>query len=212
MFRELLNDKIGNILLLLAKEVSDLYLTKALKLLYIIDETAVKETGVPVTWLDHKIWKFGPVAEEIYDEIKYKKFESFNGNQFNLNQYIAFENTQNPINEERDSILIKTKGDNIKEEIFSDYEIDLLKRVLKEYGKYSRRELKDMLHKEDSLWNQCVKKEKIQFSIGLNGYRSNYSIDFTSLLKDDYYKQQAYKSALASLTFQFSLHSDPVSV
>ena len=70
MFRKVLNDKIGNLLVYLAQNISDLSMTKALKLLYIIDETSMKESGVPVTWLEYKVWEKGPVAQEIYDEIR----------------------------------------------------------------------------------------------------------------------------------------------
>ena len=41
MFRKVLNDKIGNLLVYLAQNISDLSMTKALKLLYIIDETSM---------------------------------------------------------------------------------------------------------------------------------------------------------------------------
>ena len=47
-------------------------MTKALKLLYLIDETAVRQSGSPITWLEYKVWKNGPVASEIYFEFKLK--------------------------------------------------------------------------------------------------------------------------------------------
>ena len=52
--------------------------TQLIKLLYLIDETAIKANGIPITWLDYKAWQFGPVAPETY-YIKYKKsvFDSF---------------------------------------------------------------------------------------------------------------------------------------
>lgn len=211
MFRELINDKIGNILLLLGNKVSNLYLTKALKLLYIIDEIAVKETGVPITWLDHKVWKFGPVAEEIYNEITLCKTESFKGNEFSLDDYVLVEKVQNPQNLLEESILIKPRDRVFDENKFSEFEIDIFRNVITNYGRLSCEDLVKILHKEGSLWDQCVKKAKIQFSIGLNGFRSNFSIDFTTLLQDDLQKQESYKSALASLNFQQSLYLEPAS-
>jgi 1-deoxy-D-xylulose 5-phosphate reductoisomerase len=65
-------------------------LTKAIKLLYIADEKAIKETGVPITWLNYKAWKFGPVPEDIYNKVKLahnlQKSSPilFNASQFNL--------------------------------------------------------------------------------------------------------------------------------
>ncbi len=74
MFRRILNNKIGNILAYMATQTEPLYMTKALKLLYIIDETAVRQSGSPITWLDYKVWKNGPVSHEIYNELRHNQF------------------------------------------------------------------------------------------------------------------------------------------
>ena len=71
MYRTILNDKIGNLLSYLTLKNSSLSLTKALKLLYLIDEISVLESGSPITFLDYKVWENGPVAHELYDELKY---------------------------------------------------------------------------------------------------------------------------------------------
>ena len=68
-------EKIGNLLIYIASNIKPLYHTQLLKLIYLIDEEAVKEDGVPITWLDYKVWKFGPVAQEAYD---LKSGSSFN--------------------------------------------------------------------------------------------------------------------------------------
>jgi len=59
MFRAQLNSKIGNLLNYLSTRIPNLNMTKALKLLYLIDETSYMRTGVPVTWLDYKVWEMG---------------------------------------------------------------------------------------------------------------------------------------------------------
>ena len=99
MYRELLNHKIGNILLYFANEINPLYLTKAIKLLYILDETSVKEIGAPVTWLDYKVWKLGPVPESIYEDIN--SFKSDNCSCSQIFKYINVEKTINPYDEEK---------------------------------------------------------------------------------------------------------------
>ena len=71
MFRNQLNNKIGNLLSYLSTQIPNLSMTKALKLLYLIDETSYMQTGVSVTWLDYKVWEMGPVAEELYNELRY---------------------------------------------------------------------------------------------------------------------------------------------
>ena len=50
----------------LSERISPIYHTQLIKLLYLIDEEAVKDDGVPVTWLDYKAWQYGPVAPDTY--------------------------------------------------------------------------------------------------------------------------------------------------
>src|SRR5688572_1795279 len=88
MFRTQLNSKIGNLLNYLSARISNLNMTKALKLLYLIDETSYMRTGVPVTWLDYKVWEMGPVAEELYNELRYDQSIIQNGEAINLEQFI----------------------------------------------------------------------------------------------------------------------------
>ena len=52
-------DKIGNLMVYLSERISPIYHTQLIKLLYLIDEEAVKDDGVPVTWLDYKAWQYG---------------------------------------------------------------------------------------------------------------------------------------------------------
>jgi uncharacterized phage-associated protein len=76
-------DKVGNLIIYLVDEIKrkyrqPLYITKLLKLLYIIDETSVKETGVPVTSLDYKVWRMGPVAYAVYSDFTHNNSEKLN--------------------------------------------------------------------------------------------------------------------------------------
>ncbi len=91
MFRTQLNNKIGNLLNYLSTQIPNLSMTKLLKLLYLIDETAYFRTGVPVTWLDYKVWEMGPVAEELYNELRYDQSLIQNGEKINLEPFIFTE-------------------------------------------------------------------------------------------------------------------------
>jgi hypothetical protein len=71
-------DKIGNLIIYLVDKINEIYrqkvyLTKLLKVLYIIDETAIKETGAPVTGLDYRVWKMGSVAFDVYRDLMHEK-------------------------------------------------------------------------------------------------------------------------------------------
>jgi len=59
MFRQLLNHKIGKLIAHIAGEIEDFSMTKLLKLLYLIDETAYASTGAPITWCDYRFGKRG---------------------------------------------------------------------------------------------------------------------------------------------------------
>ena len=201
MFRKVLNDKIGNLLVYLAQNISDLSMTKALKLLYIIDETSMKESGVPVTWLGYKVWEKGPVAQEIYDEIR----DDVLGNNKNisLHKYIGIKTAKNPVNSTcADARYIKAKR-SFDDSEFTDYEMSLIEGIVAKYKSYTVQQLIDLLHTDNSLWSQQVKKNKLDFK--LQGGRSNYSIPLNDLLKSKEEKQQVYMSAYESLLFEESI-------
>lgn len=96
MFRNLVNDKIGNLLNYMSNKIPNLTMTKALKLLYLIDDTAYKRTGVSVTWLDYKVWKMGPVAEELYNELRYDQKLVQDGRPLNLESFILTTKAETP--------------------------------------------------------------------------------------------------------------------
>lgn len=111
MFREIQNEKIGNMLIYLAQKIeTPLYKTKALKLLYIIDEIAIKEAGVPVTWLEYKAWQFGLVAEDIFNDVEHIANST-------LNSFIIVEKGISTFAEENDTKIIKPKKEFDKERV-----------------------------------------------------------------------------------------------
>src|SRR5690554_525756 len=62
-------DKVGNALIYLSQKIKPLSKTKALKLIYILDELSIKKSGIPFFNLKYKVWKFGPVSEEIFIDL-----------------------------------------------------------------------------------------------------------------------------------------------
>jgi len=207
MFREILNEKIGNIFLILSKKIPDLNLTKALKLLFLIDEASVKRTGVPITWLDYKVWKFGPVPEEIYNEIKKDIIETVNSQPLTIKEYVKWSKISNPVEPDKDAFLIQpidyAKEVNIN--IFSDYELELVNEIIDTHGNKSATELKDITHKEGSLWKEIVDANNLEKYFDIYSYTSPYNIDFVKLIKDDDLKLTNLKNSNETLLFQSSL-------
>jgi uncharacterized phage-associated protein len=191
MFGNLKTEKIGNLLIYLAQNIDKLYKTKALKLLYIIDETAIKTYGVPVTWLEYKAWVHGPVAEEIFDNVNNIENSPFK-------EYISVEKP-----EKNNSLLIANKKFDDGE--FSDAEMDLIDKIIKEYGNFSATELVDLLHQENTLWHRAVNTHNLDTVFALQNGKSNCVLEFATLLADDKMKQGIYKAAFDALEFHQSL-------
>lgn len=204
MFRQILNDKIGNLLVYLADHINDLSLTKALKLLYIIDETSVKETGVPVTWLEYKVWEQGPVAPEIYEEIQ--RGTTCGPKTEIVGKYINITVTDNPVNQSATPSKYISSDKTFDDSEFTDYEIELLDRIIKKFGNQSAKQLVKHLHSANSLWES--EKIKNQLDFDLQGGISNVSIPLNTLIKDDLKKQEIYASAFESLSFETSLQNN----
>ncbi|HEY4335985.1 MAG TPA: Panacea domain-containing protein [Puia sp.] len=171
-------------------------MTKALKLLYLIDETAYVSTGVSVTWLDYKVWEMGPVAEELYNELRYDQSILQNGEPINLESYIETEKSDG-INGQP-QIIIRPKG-KFQLDDFSAYEAELIDNVIDRFGTYTAKQLINLLHEENTLWHKYVSDNELKLNFQVYGKKSNHVIDFATLIKDDPIKQLAAQSAFESM-------------
>jgi uncharacterized phage-associated protein len=204
MFRRILNNKIGNILAYMATQTEALYMTKALKLLYIIDETAVRQSGSPITWLDYKVWKNGPVAHEIYYELRNNQFVTYNESPINLNNFIAVKRSLN--GKIPNQIDVKINAINTADfNQFSEFEEDIVKSVISEFGHLNSTQLIDLLHEQGSRWHTIVTKFNLEEHFKVRSNTSDYSIDFVDLIEDDEFLKLAAQSAFESLAFQDNL-------
>jgi uncharacterized phage-associated protein len=199
MFRNQLNSKIGNLLNYLSKQIPDLSMTKALKLLYLIDETSYMETGVSVTWLDYKVWEMGPVAEELYNELRYDQSLLQGGEAINLEEFI--ETAKMDGFGGQTQIIIRPKG-NYRLDDFSSYEKELIDNVIDRFGTYTAKQLINLLHEENTLWHKYVSDNDLKLNFKVYGKKSNHTIDFAELIKDDPIKQMAAQSAFESMQMQ----------
>lgn len=197
----LAQDKAFNALLFFAERIKPLYLTKAIKLLYMADEQAIRGSGVPITWLDYKAWKFGPVPEEIYNNIK----QTANLQLLGESDCIIFtlKVAESPADLPEGLVLRPVKS--FDDDHFSDYEIDILQNVIDKYGRLTSEQLVDMLHQEGTLWHKVVKANNLQQQFELKSNRSDYVIELTDLLDTDY-KKAAFEVAYQSHLMQQNLN------
>ena len=145
--------------------------------------------------MDYKAWKFGPVAEDIFNNVEHIENST-------LNSFIVVEKGVSVFLEENDTKIIKPKKifDNGK---FNNYEMKLMDKVIKKYGKFSGKKLVNLLHKEGSLWDKAVKELELSFK--LHNGKSNHILELSNLLKDDEPKQFTYQIAFEALQFQQDL-------
>ncbi len=200
MFRNQLNEKIGNLLNFLSKRIPNLSMTKALKLLYLIDETAYIRSGSPITWFDYKIWEMGPVAEELYNELRYDQSILQNGEPINLSKFIKTEEIDS-FDGRTKIITILPKGEYDFGQ-FSSFEQELIENIVDRFGTYSAKQLIDLLHESNTLWHKGVIDNNLQLNFKVYGKKSNHTIDFAELIKDDTMLQMAAQSAFESMQMQ----------
>jgi len=144
--------KVGNLIHYIAKKSGEIYLTRLLKILYLIDEKSVQEIGVPVTPFEYRVAENGPMIVELWHDLKSKNsFSHFISVDFSA-QYEGYR--------------IKAKSTNDTNlNRFSEYELELIDEILMKYRDYSTEELIEFIHeKESSLWKDIVYKKSINFN------------------------------------------------
>jgi uncharacterized phage-associated protein len=176
-------DKIGNLIVLLADRLKPLYHSKLIMLLYLIDEEAVKDGGIPITWLDYKVWQYGPVALETY-------FIQEEPNIFD--SYIEK-------SKKTDATIIKPRV-SFDDSEFSDYDLEIIERVITKFGHMTSKDLVKLTHKEGTLWDIAKKENHINFDA--SNTTSDYSLDFTRIISDDELKLSNFKGAKETMMFR----------
>lgn len=191
----LAQNKAFNALVYFAERIKPLYLTKAIKLLYLADEFAIKDSGVPITWLNYKAWKYGPVPEEIWNKVK-----SAANLETDIIDQISVTSAPSHL---PDGIILEPRKE-FDDAQFSDYEIDILDDVIKKYSRYSAEQLVEILHAEGSLWHKVVEKNNLQQQFVLKSNRSDFVVEFTDLLDTDF-KRSAFEVAYQAYLMQANL-------
>lgn len=171
-------DKIGNSMIFLSKEIPNISKTKMLKLLYLLDEFSIKNSGIPFFNLQYKAWKLGPVAEEIFIELSDKPLR--------LGKYINIQNT------EKGSIILP-KSDFCDDE-FSDNDIELLEYIAKKFKDVSAKQLIDYTHRPNSPWRNTVEENGV-YDLLEQGNINNTEIviDMSCLVSHDECKKSIFE-------------------
>ena len=180
---------VGNLIILLAKKCAPLYQTKLIKLLYLIDEEAIRERGIPITWPDYKVWQFGPVDPAVF----YIR---------NFSEYISSETTTS-IDGNAATTIISPKKE-FDDDEFSEYDLEIIEKTLVKYQNKTANELVNITHKVGSPWDLTKKENDLDFSIA---NISDVSIDMSRIVKNDPVKYANYKEAYEGMSFMSVLKS-----
>ncbi|MBE7633988.1 Panacea domain-containing protein [Tenacibaculum finnmarkense] len=176
-------DKLGNTLIYfqekLGKEISK---TKAIKLLYFLEEFSIKKHGQPFLGLEWEVWHLGPVSEDLYAEIN---------EPYMLNEHIKHAHING-----LDGCFIEPKHSFIDDE-FSDIDIELMDILIENLGHLNATELIEQTHLPHTLWYKIAKENNLLESFANKTRRTtDFKINLSDLLSQE--KQETYKIYLES--------------
>lgn len=186
---------IGNVLAYMAERIPDLSLTKALKLLFILDREAILATGVPVTWLKYQAWRQGPVAREVYNDAVFNEHVCLRGKEYTIRNYVEVD--PKLVRGEVKRYLRLKEGYKSSLRRLSPEQKQILESVLKTHGNKLAKTLVDHLHEPGSIWKQVVERNKISFSEGSGA--SDYPVDLSELNRGNPMWDAMYKDAEEAL-------------
>ena len=170
-------DKIGNTLIYLSEKLGNLSKTKALKLVYILDELSIIKSGIPFFNLKYKVWKFGPVSEEIFIDLSEEPSI--------LKDYIS----TNAVDKKTVIEPVAKFNDNE----FSDNDIDLLDYVIHAFGEKSAKELVSYTHRPNAPWyNAAVQNSVLDLLNNEEINNTELIVDMGSLISHDERKKAIY--------------------
>lgn len=170
-------EKIGNTLIYLQEKIGEqLSKTKAIKLLYFLEEYSIKKYGRPFLGLEWEVWHLGPVSEDLYAEIN---------DPFMLNEHIKI----SPVTG-LDGSFIEPKHAFVDDE-FSDSDIQLMDILVENIGHLNASQLIDKTHMPHTLWYKIAKEKNLLESFSNKSRTTtDFKIDLSELLSED--KQEIY--------------------
>lgn len=174
-------NKVGNTVVYLSTRIDKLSKTKLLKLLYILDELSIKKNGIPFLNLKYKVWKFGPVSEELFIDLS---------SEVKLLAGYIEKHTQGD-----DNYVVPIAEFNDDE--FSELDIELMDDVIRRFGQRSARELITYTHRENSPWRNTASEKNVLGMLESEVINNTeYAIDLSQLIAHDARKLEIYTDYL----------------
>lgn len=140
---------------------------------------------MPVTGLDYRVWKMGPVAYAVYADLAHN----------NAEQLGSFAEAKTKAGDAESKKIESTNRFDDAE--FSDYEMNLIDSVIDKYGVLDGNALVGLLHEEGSLWKNIVDDKGLAQKFETES-TSPFKIDLRLLIADDPQKLERYNTAQES--------------
>jgi len=154
-----------------------------LKLIYILDELSIRKSGLPFLNLKYKVWKFGPVSEDLFIDLSSPPTI--------LKGYI------NRMLNDEGNLIIQPIVD-FNDDEFSQNDLELLEYVADEFGSKSAEELVLYTHRKKSPWHNTAKENSIlELLENETISHSEFIIDLSQLVSHDARKKALYEEYLA---------------
>ena len=174
---EATKDKLGNTLIYMAERVADLSKTKALKLLYLMEERMVLKYHVPFLGIPYEVWQAGPVAKDVFIDLS--------DGPYLLKDYIKTDLVCSA------TYLVAVKP--FCDDEFSECEIAMMDDILNKYGKMTAADLVNETHKKGTLWYQEASQNGLLEAFQNHECNnSDLKIDFTKAMAPcaaEYYQE-----------------------
>ena len=183
-------EKVGNTLIYFAERVPDLSKTKLLKLIYLLEETAIKTYARPVLNLDFEVWHLGPVAKDLFVDLSSNE------------PHLLKDYVETSLDDEGRAYVSAKKPFDDGE--FSDNEISLMDNVIDHFGTCTAKELVFLTHRPHSPWTMTAQKNGVlEGLLAEKIMTTDYQVDFSSLLDDE--GKQRYADHIEYLAMSKSL-------
>lgn len=174
-------EKLGNTLVYLTQGMP-LGKTQILKLIYLLDEYAIKITGVPFFNFDYKAWKLGPVKQDLFVDLSNSQPIIFKG-------FIKAKGQK----------FIPVEGIDFIDDEFTDFEMELLEQIKSKYATKYAKALVRETHKEGRPWDKAVRANGLlELYNGGRANISDVSVEMASLVESDPLKLNRYKEYLSN--------------
>jgi uncharacterized phage-associated protein len=170
--------KIGNTIVYLSQHIPNLSKTKLLKLLYILDELSIKKSGIPFLNLKYKVWKFGPVSEELFIDLS--------------SEPALLKNFISKSDDADGSIKVIPKV-KFSDEEFTDNDMSLMDFVVENFGNKTAMELVSYTHRKSSPWYITAKEHSVLELLESEKINNTeFLIDLGKLVEHDSRKREIY--------------------